>query len=210
MNNNLTHVVLLLDKSGSMGRYAHDTEGGVNTFIDEQKNRPGECNFTLVEFDTNCNVVYNNVPVRNINGYSFRPSGWTAMDDAIGNTINKVGAELATLPENQRPGLVIFAILSDGEDNRSRQFDNNRIRNMIEHQSRVYNWQFTYLGANQNAILKGSRYGISEEACADFNQNKTGNTFKRMSDNVSNCRMSLASNQPVAYAYSPEDRTSMS
>jgi hypothetical protein len=158
---NKTLIVMLLDRSGSMSSIAQDTIGGFKTFIDEQKKAPGECLVSLFQFDDRYDVVYVNRPVDTVGELPLLPRGSTALYDAMGKTITDVGRQLAAMPEAERPGHVIFVVMTDGHENFSREFSAAEIKRMVEHQTEKYGWNFVFIGANQDAILTARSLGIS-------------------------------------------------
>lgn len=167
MNNNLTEIVFILDRSGSMAGLEADTIGGYNAFIEKQKREPGEAQLTTILFDTDYDVIHDAVPldeVEPLTSEHYFARGCTALMDAIGRTINAVGARLAATPEDERPGHVVFVITTDGYENSSREFTRDQIKGMVEHQTNVYNWQFLFLGADIDASQEASSIGISLSA----------------------------------------------
>lgn len=163
MNNDLTDINFILDRSGSMSTIKDDTIGGFNSFIDSQKKAPGEATMSLHQFDDEYSTVYENINISevvNLSDTTFVPRGMTALLDAIGRTINSTGARLAKLQEDKRPGKVIFVILTDGGENASKEFSHTKINEMITHQEETYDWDFIFLAANQDAIQTGAMLGI--------------------------------------------------
>jgi Mg-chelatase subunit ChlD len=158
-------IVMVLDRSGSMGSIRHDTIGGINTFWEDQKKVPGKCFVTLVQFDTEYEVVFQNQPlqtVRPMDEQSFVPRGSTALFDAIAKTINSTVAELAGMDEQDKPGKIFFVTITDGEENASREYvDREKIFEMITHHREALGWQFIYLGANQDAMKSGVSLGYT-------------------------------------------------
>jgi uncharacterized protein YegL len=210
MDNNRTKIVVVLDTSGSMWKCKEQTQKGVNNYIQEQKNVPGRCDFTLIEFSNGTNLVYDNVPIADVSTeYVLTPHGGTAMLDAIGYGINRAGKELSDLQEQDRPATVLFVILTDGEENSSKEFTYEQVKNMIETQKNVYNWQFTFLGANQDAILAGSRLGVGLEQSADYSQGNEVRAFQAVSRGTSRVRGASAQGVSLQYGYSEDDRKQM-
>jgi len=119
MNNNLTDITLVVDRSGSMEAIRADAEGGVNTFLTDQAAQPGEALVTLVQFDTHYEFVHRGVPVKQVPRYQLVPRGGTALLDAVGRAINETGERLSKMAEADRPGLVVFVVMTDGEENSS-------------------------------------------------------------------------------------------
>lgn len=209
MKLNFSDVTVVLDRSGSMETCRTDAEGGVNTFIEEQKTHPGECAFSLVEFDTEYNFVHKAKPVAEVGRYTLVPRGNTALLDAVGRAINETGERLAALKEEDRPSLVVFVIVTDGKENASKEFNRAQIKEMIERQQRDYNWQFTFLGANQDAFAEAGSLGISLHAVGLYHTDKSQAAFVAASSNVTRMRSASASGQAVDNSYTQEELKSM-
>lgn len=157
----LTLIAVVLDRSGSMSGIAADMEGGLNTLIKEQAALPGECRITLAQFDDKYELVADYVDAKLITEpFRLVPRGSTALLDATGKTISSVGSTLKHLPEDKRPGKVIFTIITDGMENASREWSNEQVKALIAQQTKDYGWEFNYLGANQDAVQVGSSMGI--------------------------------------------------
>ena len=171
MNKNLTEIAFVLDRSGSMISCAESAITGFNQFIRDQKQAPGLARLTLVLFDDQYETPALSLPLQEVselNANTFVPRGSTALLDAIGRTIDELGARLAGLPEAERPGCVIVPILTDGLENASNIFTHTDIQKKITHQRDVYQWQFLFLGANQDAIASAARIGIPSRMSAGF------------------------------------------
>lgn len=177
MNLNKTDITVILDKSGSMRSLINDTVGGFNSFLTEQKEQPGEATLTLVQFDTKNRVVVDGAPLKDVKELteaSYRPGGNTALLDALGATINKVGQRLAETPEEERPGKVIFLVMTDGEENASNEFTKEQIKTMVEHQTEKYNWSFVFLGANIDSITTATSMGFAAANASNYNATGVG------------------------------------
>ena len=193
MNDNLTDITVVLDRSGSMQVVRDDTIGGFNTFLKEQQALPGEANLTLTQFDDQYEVVYEAKPIKDapeLNAETYVPRAWTALLDAIGRTMNATGKRLADMPEDERPGKVIFVILTDGEENSSKEFTKSQVLEMIKKQTDDYSWEFVFLGANQDAIQAGMSLGIQAGNSLTFGHNAQGVkcAFMAMSRGMSDYR----------------------
>ncbi len=168
MKKGLTKIIFLVDRSGSMQTVAKDMIGGFNSFIKNQKeNNLGECRVSFYQFDTVYEKVFENVEVQlvqDLTDETFVPRGGTALLDAMGITINTVGAELAALSEDERPEKVLVVIITDGEENSSKEFKSDQIKSMVQLQTEKYSWQFVYLGANQDAWSVGQSMGINAKS----------------------------------------------
>ena len=149
MKDNFTSINVIIDASGSMQHLTHDTIGSFNTFLAEQKIVPGEAAFSLCIFSTDYRLVHdfavlNSVPELTTKVYS--PNGGTALLDAMGTTIDSVGARLSAMPEEERPSKVIFLIITDGAENSSKRFNADQIRAKVQHQKDVYSWEVVFIG----------------------------------------------------------------
>lgn len=190
---NHTKIVLIVDRSGSMTTMQVEAENSINNFIKEQKALPGSADLTLVLFDNEISKPISSLGLDLVSPQiTIEPRNSTALLDAIGTTINEVGVELAQLPESNRPDKVVFVIMTDGEENSSRKFTAEMIKSMVEHQSSQYNWQFIFLGANQDACLVAKAYGIYN--LSNFDAGSVVRTYGAVSQCVSNYRTGAASN----------------
>jgi hypothetical protein len=210
MQLDLTDIVVVLDRSGSMQACKGDAEGGLNSFVEDQKKRPGRANFTLVQFDTEYEFVHRGVPISQVPPFTLVPRGWTALLDAVGRAIIETGDRLAKTPEAQRPGLVALVIITDGLENSSKEFDKEQIKQLIQHQTEVYKWQFTFLGANQDAFAAAGGIGITADKAANFALRKTANAFAAASGNMARMRSAAAKGKEVICAYTDEEKAEMS
>lgn len=171
MQADLTEIAYVLDRSGSMQSLASDAIGGFNAFLSSQQKLEGRANFTLVLFDHEYLFVHNNVDIRQVpplDDTTYVPRGNTAMLDAVGRTIEDVGARLANTPESERPSKVIVAIFTDGLENASRVYTNEKIAAMIQHQQEKYGWEFLFLAANQDAIASAKKIAIPAANAMNF------------------------------------------
>lgn len=168
---NLTEIVCVVDRSGSMGSCWDDAVGGFNSFVKEQKEIGiGECRMTLVIFDTHYEVVYDSAPLEEVKSLSevCSPRGATALLDAVGTAIATVGNRLRKIEEEKRPGNVLMVILTDGAENASREFSYAKVQEMIKHQTDKYKWQFIFLAQNISAPMAGGAMGMSMGNQAHF------------------------------------------
>lgn len=197
MRSDFTDISVVLDRSGSMASVATDTIGGFNTFLAEQKKQPGKATLTLAQFDDVYEVVHDGKPlaeVPELTSRTFVPRGSTALLDAIGNTINRTGKRLADMPDTERPGKVIVVILTDGFENASREFSKEKINEMIAHQRDKYQWEFVFIGANQDAIATAASYGIGAHSTMTYAANAVGtqHAFASVANLTSNYRAGRA------------------
>lgn len=171
MKKGLTEIVCVLDMSGSMGSTREDAVGGFNNFIDEQKKLPGDCNVTVVFFNSNEHRKWlDGKPIKDVPklGSEYQPAAMTPLLDAVGKTINEVGARLATADEKDRPERVLAIIITDGMENVSKEFSRKKIREMIKHQEEKYAWKFIFLGENMDAFTEAGAMGIKKAFACNY------------------------------------------
>lgn len=209
MRTDLTDITMVVDRSGSMSSIKTDAEGGINTFVESQKTATGEALLTLVQFDNEYEFVHSGVPIHSVPEYKLVPRGSTALLDAVGRAINETGSRLAAMEESQRPGLVLFVIVTDGAENSSKEFTLEQIRTMIEHQQSVYSWQFTFLAANQDAFAAGRSIGIREECTGGFVGDKIGGVYAALAQKTSRMRSDHAAGREVNNEFTDEERNQM-
>lgn len=177
MRENLTEMVFVLDRSGSMRSLTADTIGGFNELIEKQKKIEGDAYVTTVLFDHEYEMLHDHVSLKDVAPLTDREyfaRGSTALLDAVGRTINAVGARLAATPEEERPAHVVFVITTDGMENASREYTAKQVREMVEHQQQKYSWQFVFLGANMDAVSEAGKLGISAKYAANFAPSRRG------------------------------------
>lgn len=170
MNTNLTEIVFIIDRSGSMGGLESDTIGGYNAFLEKQKQMKGKTIATTVLFDDRYELLWNGVDAEKIRltGKEYYVRGCTALLDAVGKTILDVGYRLSSTNKEERPAKVIFVIITDGMENSSREFTYSKVRELIQHQQEKYNWEFVFLGANIDAVKEAGSIGICEDNAYNF------------------------------------------
>jgi hypothetical protein len=158
---NHTEIVCIIDRSGSMESIRSDAIGGFNAFIEEQKKIPGTASVSLVLFDNEYETPYINKDIKQIEGLTdktFVPRGGTALFDAVGKTINSTSAKIASMKKEDRPEKVVVCILTDGEENSSKEFTGDQIKVMIDNQKGQSQWSFIFLAANQDAFATASTF----------------------------------------------------
>jgi uncharacterized protein YegL len=176
MNENVTEIIFLLDRSGSMAGLESDTIGGFNAFIKKQCQLDGETLVTAVQFDDQYEVIWNGIGAKNVKltDKEYFVRGSTALLDAVGRTILDVGHRLSKASEEQKPGKVIFVITTDGMENASREFTYEKVKELIKHQQEKYNWEFIFMGANIDAAKEASILGIDMENAYSFEASENG------------------------------------
>ena len=161
MKHNHTDITVVLDESGSMAFIADDTVGGFDRFVETQKKAPGTAALSLVLFNSSVRKRYTELPINSAPRLTdYNPNSNTALFDAVGQAITDTGRRLAAKPESERADKVVIVIITDGDENSSREYNRERIFEMIQHQKNTYSWEFVFLGANQDAMRAASQYGI--------------------------------------------------
>jgi len=178
MNEKLTEIVVILDRSGSMLAIKSDVIGGFNQFLKDQQELPSKASLTLAQFDNEYEIVHDGKPIEDVpelNNETYMPRAMTRLLDAIGRTIVTVGERLHKTPEAERPGKVVVAIITDGLENDSKEYrDRKKVMEMVKHQQEKYNWEFIFLAANQDAIAEGMAYGIGQHTSCNFTPTSRG------------------------------------
>lgn len=206
MKNNHTDITVVLDCSGSMSTVANDTIEGFNRFLADQQKAPGTAAITLYQF--NDEFLDTTIQAQDIKtapkltDETFVPRGFTALLDAIGHAVTNTGERLDKMPVHDRPGKVVFVILTDGEENSSHEYTREKIFEMIKHQREKYSWEFVFLGADQDAIQAGQRLGVSFTNCMTYAKTVKGtlDAFAATASNLSAFRSGAT--QSIAYTAS--------
>ncbi len=195
MKKNLTELVFILDRSGSMSGLESDTIGGFNAMIEKQKKQDGECIVSTVLFDDESRVIHDRVSLDNIKPMTeddYFVGGCTALIDAVGGAIHHIGnvhkyARKEDVPEN-----TIFIITTDGQENASRRYSSDKVKQMIERQKEKYGWEFLFIGANIDAVETAKRYGIDRNRAVNYNADAQGTSvlYETVSKAVCNVRAS--------------------
>ena len=195
MKKNLTELVFILDRSGSMSGLEKDTIGGFNAMIEKQKKQDGECIVSTVLFDDESRVIHDRVSIDEIRPMTeddYFVGGCTALIDAIGGAIHHIGnvhkyARNEDVPEN-----TIFIITTDGQENASHRYSSDKVKQMIERQKDKYGWEFLFIGANIDAVETAKRYGIDRNRAVNYNADAQGTSvlYETVSKAVCNVRAS--------------------
>ena len=177
MNKNLTEIVFILDRSGSMSGLESDTIGGFNAMIEKQKKAPGEALVSTILFDNVSEVIHDRVNIRDIKPMTdseYCVRGCTALLDAIGGAIHHIGNVHKYAREEDVPAHTLFVITTDGMENASRLYDSARVKQMIEHEKSKYGWEFLFLGANIDAAKEAARFGIGADRSVNYKCDEAG------------------------------------
>ena len=177
MKKNLTEIVFILDRSGSMAGLEDDTIGGFNAMIEKQKAEPGEAFVSTILFDNHTDVIHDRVNIQKVEPMTrkeYYVRGCTALLDAIGKAIHHIGNVHKYAREEDRPEKTLFVITTDGMENASREYTYDRLKAKIERQKETYGWEFLFLGANIDAVSTASRFGIGEDHAVNYHCDKEG------------------------------------
>jgi uncharacterized protein YegL len=193
MKKGLTELVFILDKSGSMGGLESDTIGGYNAMLEKQKAVEDECRMTTVLFDNNYELLHDRIDIKAVSAITEKEyfvGGSTALIDAIGRTIHKIGNAQKHTAEDYRAEKVMFVIITDGEENSSREYSSEKVKKMIQHQKSKYGWEFIFLGANIDAVETAKRFGIAPNRAQNYHADSEGVelNFRVMSDTIAKFR----------------------
>lgn len=193
MKDNFTSIAVVIDASGSMTSTRADTIGSFNTFIKDQKAIPGEAILTLATFDHNYKLIHDGVNLQDVPELTekdYIPGGMTALFDAIGRTIDAVGRKLSSMKEEERCSKSLVLVITDGEENSSKEYKLERIKEMVSHQQDKYSWQFIFIGANINSFASGTSIGVKAGSTYSYNSTSTGTArlYDSMSFGTSNFR----------------------
>jgi Uncharacterized protein encoded in toxicity protection region of plasmid R478, contains von Willebrand factor (vWF) domain len=193
MKSDLTEIVFILDRSGSMSGLESDTIGGYNSFLKTQREVEGEAKVTTILFDDEYIKLHDRIDINNVKPITekeYFARGTTALLDAMGKTIVDIGAKLRDTPEEERPSKVIFVTITDGHENASKEFTYKKINEMISHQQSKYSWEFIFLGANIDAVKEAENLGIKATMATNYiaDGQGTGIVYSSLAENVASFR----------------------
>lgn len=208
---NFTSINVVMDASGSMQHLQLDTIGSFNQFLQEQKALPDQAVFSLTVFNTKPTVVHDFVElgvVPNLDPKTYAPSGGTALLDAMGTAIDKLGQKLAAMPEEERPSRVVFLITTDGQENASSEYSLEQIKSMVQHQQEAYSWLFVFMGANLDAFSTGTNLGVSGNNTLNYTPTAAGtrSLYNTISDSMRSYRSSKVNPTVGFFDQPPTDK----
>jgi hypothetical protein len=187
-NQNLTLIVFLLDRSGSMQSIKSDVIGGFDAFLTEQRAADGDCRVTLAQFDNEYEVVYRSAPLSDVPPLELNPRNSTALLDSMGKLITDTAAEIDALTEDDKPGSVIVAIMTDGMENASSEWRRPDVKALVEQQTNQFAWEFLYMGADQDAVEVGKDLGVKAEQAITYGKGRSREAMIAASGNVRSYR----------------------
>ena len=200
--NNVTELVFILDRSGSMAGLESDTIGGFNALIEKQKKQEGTCLVSTVLFDSEVSVLHDRVELSQVKPMTDRDytvGGCTALLDALGGAIHHIGNVHKYARTEDVPAHTLFVITTDGMENASREYSAEKVKSMVERQKETYGWEFLFIGANIDAVETAGRYGIAASRAANYKADSRGSAV--LYDNVSMAVENLRCCQAVGDAW---------
>ncbi|MCI5485817.1 MAG: hypothetical protein MR426_12325 [Clostridiales bacterium] len=215
MKKNLTELVFILDRSGSMAGLEKDTIGGFNAMIEKQRGEPGEALISTVLFDNETEVIHDRVPLDRVPALTEKEyfvRGCTALLDAVGGAIHHIGNVHKYAREEDRPEKTLFVITTDGMENASHFYTYDQVKAMIQRQQEKYGWEFLFLGANIDAAAEAARFGIGADRAADYHCDSEGTAlnYEVLGDAIrqvrSGARLSAAWKADIDADYHRRDR----
>ena len=210
MDKDYTHISVILDRTGSMETIRDDTIGGFNTFLEEQQKQEGKATLTLVQFDTQdpYEVIHQFTPIKKVpklTHQTYVPRAMTPLLDAIGRGINDLDQQLNDLKKSKRPSKIVFVVITDGQENSSREFRKDQIEKMIKEQDSKNNWQFVFLSADLASIADAGSYGFQAKSVMAFDKDGAGTSamYSSLSKSVGDFRRAAAND----VSFSKKDRS---
>ena len=204
-NNNITELVFILDRSGSMSGLESDTVGGFNTMIEKQKKQNAPCYVSTVLFNHVSEVLYDRVKlgeVQKMTEEHFCVGGSTALMDAIGGAIHHIGNIHKYIRAEDVPANTMFVIMTDGMENSSQRYSSDQVKDMIERQKKRYGWEFLFIGANIDAVETATRYGIDADRAVNYHADTKGTRV--VYESVANAVCNVRANQELRADWSEE------
>ena len=202
-NNNITEMVFILDRSGSMAGLEADTIGGFNALVEKQRRQPGRAYVSTVLFDTRCTVLHDRVrleDVRPMTAADYTAGGCTALMDAVGGAIHHIANIHRYARPEDVPEHTVFVITTDGMENASCRYSSDRVKQMIAHEKEKYGWEFLFLAANIDAVSTAARFGIGADRAVDYQADSQGTGV--LYDTVSHAVSAVRANAPLGAGWS--------
>ena len=210
MKSGLTYIIFVIDRSGSMALIRDDMIGGFNTFIKAQLDANlGDCKVFAYKFDTIYEAMFEDIDLKDVpllDRNNYVPRDGTALYDAMATTIDNIGVRLAAMKEEDRPEKVLVVTITDGEENSSRKFSKEAVTDRIKHQREVYNWDFAYIGANQDSWAVGSSIGYSIGTTLDYTADAAGTAYAF--DTLSRSTLKYRSCKGASFKFDDDEQNS--
>lgn len=206
--NDYTHITMVIDRSGSMHNAWSDVVNGYKQIVQDNKKLDGKCTFTVAVFDDKYETLENFTDIKEVKDtLTVTPRGMTALLDAIGRTINLVGARLANMDEKDRPSKVIVMVTSDGQENSSKEFTKEAVQKLVSEQTEQYNWQFQFIGASLDSVNDAKSWGFQHNNVSTYNESNTGATYTIIGEKMKSIRNAQTHDCYIAAAqFTAEER----
>lgn len=194
MNQNYTHITMVIDKSGSMENLQKDTIGGFNSFIKDQKTQPGKATITLVQFSTDYTITYSGVDIKDapeLTEKNYVPGGGTALLDALHKAIQETKEFINSMPEDEQPGRVVIVTITDGEENSSHEIKKEDLKKLVSDSESSMAWRFVFMGANIDSFSSSHSLGMtSANNSLDYSASSGGvrTSYHLLSSGMANIR----------------------
>jgi uncharacterized protein with von Willebrand factor type A (vWA) domain len=189
----MTEIVCVIDNSGSMDMIKSDAIGGFNAFVESQRAVEGEARVSIYLFNDKLTQIADSMDIKDVElltEKTYTTGGMTAMNDALGTTLDSVGQRITSMPPSERPDKVVFCILTDGDENSSKEYTTTQVKDQIVHRQNNFNWEFVFLAANQDALKTGASYCFSPASTFNFDASAEGvrSAYKNMDTYVTTAR----------------------
>lgn len=209
MKKNLTELVFILDRSGSMRGLEGDTIGGFNAMLDRQREQGGEANITTILFDDHYEKIHDRFSlewVKELTDKDYYVRGCTALLDAMGRAIHEMALLQKHLPDSERAEKVIFVITTDGLENASREYSRSQVKSMVERERDTYGWEFLFLGANMDAVSEAGSFGIGADRSVTFQNDSQGirTNYRVVGETISRMRCAPPMAAPIGAEWKKE------
>lgn len=200
------HRIIVMDRSGSIADILAGQQNGLKELFGSEAAVPGKVTFSLWDFDTEVRCVHSFASLDAVKGYEIKPRGWTALHDAVGDTVTAEGEKLAALPEGKRPEDVTVVVATDGQENRSQRRTGAEVTQMLSRQQDEYQWRVIYMGTNQDALAEGAKIGARANLTLNYLNTNDGsrNTWSAASSLLSRAPVATAS--PSGYNFNEAER----
>ena len=197
MKDNFVHVCFIIDESGSMFTSVNDVKGGIKSVINEQKQvKDGKCSISLYRFGTEVTKDFIGKDINDVGDIKYVPQGLTAMNDGIGMAIDSIGKWLSDMDESERPYKNMIIIMTDGQENNSKEYTLKQIKEKIKEQTEKYSWEFVYMGADITSTKDADELGIKRRAY--FDRKNINETYSAVNELTRGYRLAKSSAEACA------------
>ena len=202
------HLIIVIDRSGSMSKIQAGMQSGFEEFTGQQRQAPGKTTISLYQFDDTLEQVSSFSPLDEVAGWQLQPRGTTDLYGAVVVSVGTEGKALGELHEDKRPGKVILMVITDGLQTSPSEYTAADLKRVVTHQREVYGWEVIYLGTNQDAIAEGEKAGVSYDTSLSYanDNDSTHGAWQASSSMLNRTSIASANGQPVSYVFTDEER----